>query len=316
MAVMIRLLLLLVALASTAGSAASAAEVAYPPGSRIGLIPPPGMLTSRNFLGFEDAANNAAIILAALPAEAYADLDRTFTAEELKRQGMALETREAMPLAIGKAFLVIGRQEIDNTKVRKWILVASSPPLTALVRVQIPEAARAAYPDAAVRSTLASLAVRATVPVEEQLSLLPFRVAELAGFRVAGVLPGRALMLSDAASDAPPDRVDTHMLIAVAPGGPAQATDRDIFARDMFTTVPNLRDIHVTSSEALRVGGQPGHQIIADATDAAGGSALTVVQWLRFGSGGYMQMVGIARAERWKEAYPRFRSVRDGVDTR
>ena len=36
----------------------------------------------------------------------------------------------------------------------------------------------------------------------------------------------------------------------------------------------------------------------------------------RFGSGGYMQMLGIVRAEGWKEAYPRFRAVRDGVDTR
>jgi hypothetical protein len=316
MAVMIRLLLLLVVLASTAGSTAPAAEVAYPPGSPIGLIPPSGMATSRNFFGFEDAANNVAIILVALPGEAYTDLDRTFTAEALKRQGMALETREAMPLAIGPAFLVIGRQEIEKTKVRKWILVASSPPLTALVTVQIPDAARATYPDDAIRSTLASLAVRAEVPVEEQLSLLPFRVAELAGFRVAGVLPGRALMLSDAAPDAPPDRVDTHMFIAVAPGGPAQVAERDAFARDVFTTVPNLKDIRVTSSEPLRVAGQPGHQIIVNATDAAGGSSLTVVQWLRFGSGGYMQMIGIARAEGWKEAYPRFRSVRDGVDTR
>ena len=44
--------------------------------------------------------------------------------------------------------------------------------------------------------------------------------------------------------------------------------------------------------------------------------ALTVVQWLRFGGGAYLQMVGIARAEAWKDAYPRFRSVRDGIDTR
>jgi hypothetical protein len=27
-------------------------------------------------------------------------------------------------------------------------------------------------------------------------------------------------------------------------------------------------------------------------------------------------MVGIARTEAWKDAYPRFRSVRDGIDTR
>jgi hypothetical protein len=29
-----------------------------------------------------------------------------------------------------------------------------------------------------------------------------------------------------------------------------------------------------------------------------------------------LQMIGIARADGWKDAYPRFRSVRDGIDTR
>jgi len=61
-------------------------------------------------------------------------------------------------------------------------------------------------------------------------------------------------------------------------------------------------------------GGQQGHQIIADAKDASGATALAVVQWLRFGGSAYLQMVGIARAEAWKDAYPRFRSVRDGID--
>jgi hypothetical protein len=47
------------------------------------------------------------------------------------------------------------------------------------------------------------LAVRDTVPAEEQLSLLPFKVSDLAGFRVSGIVPGRAVMLGDAAADAP-----------------------------------------------------------------------------------------------------------------
>jgi hypothetical protein len=167
----------------------------YPPGSRIGLTAPTGMVTSKTFFGYEDADNNAAIILVALPVQAYADLDKSVTIDALKRQGVTFETREAVPLSTGKAFLVIGRQEIDKTKVRKWILVASSPALTALVTVQIPEAAKAVYPDAAVRAALATLAIRAAVPIEEQLGLLPIKVGDLAGFRIAGVVPGRAVML-------------------------------------------------------------------------------------------------------------------------
>ena len=315
-----RWLLILLALAFGAPPA-WAAEVAYPPGSRIGLVPPSGLVMSKSFFGFEDASNNVAIILVALPAEAYADLDKTVTADALKRQGLTLESREAVPLSTGKAFLVIGRQEVEKTKVRKWILVAAStsPALTALVTVQMPEAAKTAYPDAAIRTALATLAVRPVVPVDEQLGLLPFKVGDSAGFRIAGVVPGRAVMLSDAPADAPGPpgaTLEPRLLVTIAPGGPAQNVERDAFARDVFATIPNLKEIRITSSEPLRMGGQQGHQILANARDASSGEALTVVQWLRFGGSAFLQLVGSARVEAWKDAYPRFRAVRDGIEAR
>ena len=298
---------------------ATAAELNYPPGSRIGLAPPPGLVLSKTFFGYEDPSNSVAMMLVALPPQAYADLDASVTAETLKRQGVTVETREALPLPSGKAFLVVGRQEVDNVKIRKWILVASSPTLTGFVTVQMPETATALYPDAAIRASLATLAFRAAVPVDEQLGLLPFKVSELSGFRIAGVIPGRAVMLSDAPAGAPgsPDSTnEPHIFAAIAAGGPAQSADRDTFAREVFATLPNTREIRVTTSEPLRMAGQQGHQILANAKDASGTSPLTVVQWLRFGGGGYMQIVGIARADAWKDAYPRFRSVRDGIEAR
>jgi hypothetical protein len=296
-----------------------AAEATYPPGSRIGLVPPGAMVPSKNFFGYEDPDNNVAIILVALPPQAYPDLETSVTADALKRQGLTLEAREAVALPSGQAFLVIGRQETEKAIVRKWILVASSPALTALVTVQIPDAARPLYPDAAIREALATVAVRVSVPMDEQLGLVPFKVGELAGFRIGGVLPGRAVVLSDGPANLPgsPDvTIEPHIVVAVAPGGPTQSGERDAFARDVFATVPNLKEIRVTTSESLRLGGQQGHQIIATAKDAAGTSPLTVVQWLRFGSGAFLQMVGIARTEAWKGAYPRFRLVRDGIDAR
>ena len=52
------------------------------------------------------------------------------TADQLKRQGVTFETREALSLSLGRAFLVIGRQEVEKSRMRKWILVAASPALT------------------------------------------------------------------------------------------------------------------------------------------------------------------------------------------
>jgi hypothetical protein len=310
---------LLVAVLAFAAVAARAADVVYPPGSRIGLVPPSGVVTSKSFFGYEDSARNVGIILAALPADAYGELERTITQDALKRQGITQESRESLSLATGKAFLVTGRQEVDKTRLRKWFLVAGTPAMTALVTVQVPEPAKAAYPDAAIRTALLSLAVRPTIPVDEQLSLLPFKVGDLAGFGVGGVVPGRAVMLSDGISEAPGapapgGRLEPHIFVAVAPGGPAQAGERENFARDVFAAVPNMKDTRITASESLRMSGQQGHQIFANAKDPATATPLMVVQWLRFGGGAYLQLVGVARADAWKDAYPRFRTVRDGIE--
>src|SRR5262245_59165929 len=157
---------------------ALAAEAQYPTGSRIGIVPPDGTVPSKNFFGFEDAEKQVAIILVTLPGEAYADLDKSVGADALKKQGLTLESREPLTLPTGKAFLAIGRAEVEKVKMRKWILIASAPGLTALVTAQIPDTSKAAYPDKAIRAALTSLTVRATVPIEEQLSLLPFKVGE------------------------------------------------------------------------------------------------------------------------------------------
>jgi hypothetical protein len=312
---MARLGLVLLLLLALGAPAAQSADVVYPPGSRLGLVPPSGMVLSTNFFGFEDPSTNAAIILASLPVQAYAELERSVSAEVLRREGVTLEKREAMSLSTGKAFVVIGRQEIEKTRIRKWILIGASPHLTALVTVQIPEAAKDHYSDAAIRETLATLAIRDTIPMEEQLSLLPFKVTELAGYRVGAIMPGRAIILSDAPPDAPAP-APSQILVSVAPGGPAQTSEREAFARDVFAAVQNVRDVRIMTSEPLRILGQPGHQILAQAKDATGTTSLTLVQWLRFGGSGYLQMVGMARVEAWQEAYPRFRAVRDGIEPR
>ncbi len=222
---------------------------------------------------------------------------------------------KSLPIRLARASSCRGRQEIANEPIRKWLLIVSVGDLTALVTVQVPVAAESQYPEEAIRAALTSLAVRAAIPVQEQLSLLPFRVSELAGFKIGGVMAGRAVMLTDGASQQPVPALDTHIMIAAAVGGPAQASDRGRFAHEVFEA-PNLKEVRITSSEALRIGGQQGHQIMAQGRDAATGEEVTVVQWLRFGGGGYLHLLGAARSEGWTEAYARFRRVRDSIEPR
>ena len=55
---------------------------------------------------------------------------------------------------------------------------------------------------------------------------------------------------------------------------------------------------------------------MATAKDPATGAELSLVQWLRFGGGAYLHVVGLAPTPVWVQAYARFRSVRDGLEGR
>ena len=155
----------------------------YPPGSRIGLAPPPGLAPSRNFFGYEDPDNNVAIILVALPVEAYAELDKTVGAEVVQATGRDIGDARS-DAAVHRQGVPGDRPPGDGQdQPAQMVSVASSPALTAFVTVQVPDAAKAGYPDEVIRAALSTLAVRATVPIDEQLGLVPFKIRELAGFR-------------------------------------------------------------------------------------------------------------------------------------
>jgi hypothetical protein len=74
--------------------------------------------------------------------------------------------------------------------------------------------------------------------------------------------------------------------------------------------------VRIAGSQQLRIGGQQVHEIMAIAKDPATGADLSLVQWLRFGAGAYLHVVGIAPTPAWTQAYARFRTVRDGIDQR
>ena len=301
-------------------SPAGAAEPVFPRGSRIGLLPPAGMVLSKRFPGFEDVAKDANIIIATLPAAAYPEMEQTPAPDALKAQGITVEKREPIQLNVGKGFLLTGNQTADKQHFRKWLLVTPADNVTALVSVQVPEN-DPKYTDAVVRAALATLAVRGEIPDPEKLSLLPFAIGDLAGFRVGDIIPGRAVMLIDApafprltaTTGLPEPNLDARFMIAIIPGGPTDLQDEANFARFAFNTISGIRDIRITMSEPIRMNNQQGYETVAQAKDSSTGADVMVVQWLRFSSGGFLQMTGIARAALWSEELSRLRAVRDSI---
>lgn len=296
-------------LVSTAG-----AEPVFPPGLRIGLEPPAGLVVSKRFTGFEDIERKSAITILDLPARAFEDLERSAFAK--KQQDVEGLKRQIFPFAGGIGILITGIGKEGGVTIHKWFLLAKASSgevsdLATLVTVLVPEPALGVYSDAVVRKALASVTFRPT-PIKEQLGMVPFVLNELAGFRVMKVLPEGGVILTEG----PADDINRqpYMIVSVGPGAPVDAGDRSRFANNMLSSAP-LRSLRIQGSEPMRIHGGPGHEIRAQAESLLG-NPVSVVQWVRFSGSGYMRIIGVTARDKWDALFTRFRAVRDGVEFR
>jgi len=248
-----------------------------------------------------------------LPRAAYAEVMRSAFSDEPGARNIA---RESFAYRGGLGFLISGDMGDGGAAQRRFFLIANPPDdeVVGFVRVAVPEAARAQYSDDVIRTMLASMTFRQT-PLEEQLAQLPFRLEDLAGFRVARIMQPGTVLLVDAGPGAQIDLSrQAHVIVTVGQGSAANADERGRAARKLMEGVP-LRDIRLQSGEAQRIDNAPGYEIRAQAQTPTNAD-VSVVQWVRFGTVGYMQIVGVSPRENWDTLFPRFRAVRDGINPR
>lgn len=295
-------------------ASAAAAETIFPPGLRIGLEPPGDMVVSKRFNGFEDAGRKAAITVLDLPGRVYQEIERSAFAKN--QQGLSNIKRESFPFASGIGILISGTAQENGITVHKWFLTATPSGdriknLTALVTVQVPESAFTVYSDAVVRKALASVTFR-PAPNAERLALLPFKLDDLAGFRVLQVTPTGDVILIDGPSD--DISRQPYMIISLGQGAPMEQDGRARFARAILDNAP-LANIRVTLADQMRITGAPGIEIRAQATGLRG-DPVALVQWVRFSGSGFMRIVGVTAPDKWDAIFMRFRAVRDGISFR
>ncbi len=288
-----------------------AAEVVFPPGSRIGLAPPPDMDVSQRFTGFESRARSAAITTVEMPPEAFKELSAGLTAENLKKQGLTMRSRETFKVADSEAVLVEGDQG-GPAPVRKWLLVVGDPTMTAFV---IGQKLSAGEEDAntAMREALRTIAIRAPRGLDEQLSALPFRLGNMAGFRAVRVMAGSSVLLTDGPSDTVRE-VEQPILVVAHSGSLPPRDQRDAFARAALRSNNTLKDLSIERSQSFRQGGTDWHEIVARAVDGPSGRPVVVTQVLRFAPDHYLRVLGMARSEARDEILSRFRSVSDAIE--
>src|SRR5215510_14122035 len=77
------------------------------------------VVPAKTFPGFENPEKSGQIIITELPTSAYADLDGKVAEDQLRRQGVVVESREPLALSTGPAFLVTGEQQAGGQMVRR-----------------------------------------------------------------------------------------------------------------------------------------------------------------------------------------------------
>jgi len=311
---MLRFLLAFV-VSLVASLAALAAEPVFPPGSRVGLIPAPGMAPGKSFQGFEDREKRVVLLISEVSAQTYERIAEEFTPEAIRRTGMEEQSRETLALSAGEGLLIVTRQGQNGTALRKWALLARNDDLTVTIIGVVPEAARDAYPDTAMRAVLASVVVRAKLTPDEMLAVLPYRLGDLGGFRLMRASPDGTAVLTLGPHETSLPAEQPYFMITPRAVEPPPPDERDRFAQRTMAGFLQRPNVRIVNSEQMRIGGVPGHQIVAIGQDERTGDELAMVQWLRFGPG-VVQMFGIARRDKWDDVFARMRAVRDGFGTK
>jgi len=300
------------ALLAAATCPAWAADTVFPPGVRVGMTPLVGLVRAKSFVGFETEDHDVKVLVSELPAEAYGEVMNAFKANPAGAGGIKPESIET---SAGLAYYTVENAKDAAGNVRRYSMILPGGAFSGYVAVQIPENAGKIYTDDAVRQMFASAVIRKEVPVEEQLGLMPFKIGELGDFRNVRTLAPGALVLADG-DETTGFEAAPFMVIGMIGSAPAQPDDRGRFAQQAATTIPGVRDARITMSEPIRIDGQPGYETRIDATSGKDNTAVTVVQWLRFGGQNSLRIIASAPRDVWPKAFPRFRAVRDGIQPR
>lgn len=309
---MIRSAVLALLLAVAATPAAVAAEPTFPPGSRIGLVPPRNMIPSKALAGFTDPSTSSAIVMLEMPVDAYPTVASGFTEEGLKAQGFAEASRETLKIGGNDAVLVTGEQKEANRFVPKAVLLATDKTMTALVIAQMPVGALDGTREE-IRAALRTVALRPPLTIGEQVAALPFRLGETAGFRPVRAMAGNSLLLTDGAKDAIRGADQPIMIVGMSFGATIPAEQRETLARSALSTNTLLKDVVFERSQGFRQGGAEWHEIVAKGRDAPTDQRVVVLQTIKFEAEGYLRMVGIVREEDREAVMPRFRRLVDSV---
>ena len=293
----------------------AAAEPVFVPGSRIGLVPPPGFVPSDKFTGFISTAEGGSILVVEMPAQAYDQVSGMPDAA-LASKGIAVRSRTALSIDGAPAVLIEGVQNYSGIEFKKWMMIVGFDDVTAVVTAQIP-AITPAERLAAIDSALRAIQLRAALTLDQKLAALPFSIGSTANMRVSFVVAGNTVGLTRGPKNIVQGAEQPILIVArsFARALPAGLTAEKV-SRQAIGKIATLGDIAIERAGNVRIAGGDGFEIVARARMTKTNEPVAVIQWVKMLDDGYLRFVGISGTETRAADFTAFRKIRDTIRAR
>lgn len=304
------------ALALLALAGVARADAIFPPGSALGLEPPPGFVPAIGFTGFERPADGASLVLVEAPPEACADMRAAMAARDrLAVQGIEFSESRPFALASGEGQLFTGVHRTANGPYAKWALVACGGTATALVTAQVFGFPPGYAVAEEIEAVLATLAFR-PLTLEDRRAALAFTFAEAEGLVLREVAGGGTAVLTP--PDAPRAPATPVVLIDAAREPAPAAADEEAVARQMARPRGAYANIEVLAEQrAPFAGREDAIRIDLRALDRSAGRPVRVLQFVAFrASGGYIRLLATALDSDFAGLLPAFERIAASVEVK
>lgn len=298
----------LLALLAAPALAAQAPGPVFPPGSVVGMVPPPEMKLANTFTGFESRYYSALVIVNELSPTAYAELVGLDDDALLKRFDFGVLRRSNLRVGGVPAVPVRGRTASSYINEPKWLLIAGAPSRTALVTVQLPGSAIKFYTDEIVEAALTSVVFRPPLSLEESLDALLFTIGDFAGYRATRFFGRLGVLLTEGPLDVDPDAVQPRIAVFWSYSGSVPPQPRDMvqpfdFGWRQASRIGSVRE------EKMLVYGEEWTLREYDVIERGTGLELVGFSAMLNLRAGWLQVEAGVRAESRDEMRPRFRDL-------
>jgi hypothetical protein len=258
------------------------------------LDQPDGFEQAINFTGFQKPEDQASILMARLPGSFEACTEQ-FDPKRFAASGMNLKSQRKITHDSKRAVLINVEQEVEGSKIEKWILAFGDDNETRLLTASFRAIDHERYSEDLKDILLSSKSI-AAVRKESQSKVLTRNSFEI---MISGDLtPVSSLSVGDAVcltrTGTIPLRSPGEPMFVAGPSiSPVKAVHREEYSRQRLNETAETRIERVMSHKAISIDGLNGFETHAVGKYTSSGTPLRIYQVMLFEDDGYFLMQGL-----------------------